>query len=333
MSRSTEPATAAQHVSEAIHPCSQRTVSEGDKLFVVITPVLDGERFLEESLASVLDQSGEFFIDYFVKDAGSTDKTLAILSDYHDRIMSGKYPLRCHGIRLRVESSPDRGLYDAVAYGFAQPQRQASLRDIFTYINADDVIAENTFRIVAHLFDNTPAQWVCGQINVIDETGKVVLSPQFPLSYAREDIQAGLHDGRSLNFIQQEGSFWLRELYNEVGGINRALKLVGDFDLWRRFATQTELLAVDRPLASFRSRRGQLSRQMDKYYAELDQLPPLLNPNGSRHAARTSKHLQFYFGHASPVRGRNQRPGPIGFLNGDGTLKEIAYIKRSWMIW
>ncbi len=314
---------------DIFHPASQEIKVSSQRLFFVVTPVLNGDRFISATLESILSQAGDFFIDYLIKDAGSSDQTLSILQKVGRQIESGRYPMRCSGIRFRVESLPDRGLYDALAYAFGKDTWHSDLEIIQTYLNADDVMAIDAFKIVAHVFDNTPALWVCGQTNVIDETGKVIVTPQFPLTFARQDIIAGLHDGRSLYTIQQEGTFWLQKLYLTIGGIDRKYKLAGDYDLWRRFAHHTELLALDKPLASFRSHQNQLSKQIDQYLSEVDSsamedgapdAPPLTWPF-------------FYMGAKAPLKAPQQKPGPVGFLDDNGKIKEIAYIKRGWACW
>ena len=315
---------------DSIHPKSKAIDTDPAPLFAVVTPVLNGATFLEITLNSVLNQAGNFFVDYFVKDAGSTDTTLTILRSYSQRIATGNFPLHCNGVRFRVESSPDNGLYDAVAHGFGVTQQRTKPTDILTYINADDVLAEDAFRIAAHVFVNTPARWICGQTNVIGESGEVIVASQFPVSYGREDVRAGLHDGRSLYVIQQEGCFWLRELYDEVGGINRLLKLAGDFDLWKRFATRTELLALSRPLASFRSRKGQLSAQMDTYYSEVESIQSRGGAVVDHGSEKNPDRPLFCLGYQESLSGLRQRPGPVCFLSEEGRIREIAYIRRGW---
>ena len=54
------------------------------------------------------------------------------------------------------------------------------------------------------------------------------------------------------------------------GGVDPNFRLAGDFDLWRRFARQTDLVNVDAILGCFRVRAGQLSEDMVGYRAEID---------------------------------------------------------------
>ena len=56
----------ARLVMEAMHPASMSFDSCGSHaFFAVVTSVFNGSRFLEESLKSVLEQRGDFFVDEF----------------------------------------------------------------------------------------------------------------------------------------------------------------------------------------------------------------------------------------------------------------------------
>jgi glycosyltransferase involved in cell wall biosynthesis len=86
-------------------------------LISVITPVLDGERFIEDAIRSVLRQEYKRF-EHVVVDGGSTDGTVEILK---------RYP------HLRWVSEPDRGQSDAMNKGF-----DLSSGEVVVYLNADD---------------------------------------------------------------------------------------------------------------------------------------------------------------------------------------------------
>ena len=316
----------------AVHPAS-KPISECIRRIVVVTPVFNGAAFLGDTIRSVFSQEGDFFIDYFVKDGCSGDGTLDILGSFLDQVANGNFPLRCEGIRFHTESCMDTGLYDAVASAFARIDPQSQFNDILTYINADDIYLPGSFRIAANVFGATKARWICGQIHTISATGETISTPEFPLAYAREDIAAGLHPGEGdLYFIQQEGTFWLRELFDDVGGVNPELKLAGDFDLWLRFADRTELLAMDRPLACFRFRPGQLSEQLTRYRQEMNAVVSKRNNKTGSHSSDSKNTPQFFEMENSPAAGQRQNAGPVCFLNDDGTIREIVYLRRAW-IW
>src|ERR1700733_14150058 len=101
--------------------------------FNIVTPVLNGEEFLNETILSVVSQAGHFSIRYHVQDGGSTDATIKILTTWQNCLANG-FPISCEGIEFSFASEPDRGLYDAVRRGFAA----CGDADVMTWINADD---------------------------------------------------------------------------------------------------------------------------------------------------------------------------------------------------
>jgi glycosyltransferase involved in cell wall biosynthesis len=82
---------------------SVRTVGQRKARVSVVTVVRNAERFIEQTIRSVLDQTYES-IEYVIVDGGSTDGTLDIIRKYDDRI--------AYWI-----SEPDRGIYDAMNKG------------------------------------------------------------------------------------------------------------------------------------------------------------------------------------------------------------------------
>jgi hypothetical protein len=95
--------------------------------------------------------------------------------------------------------------------------------------------------------------------------------PALPaMPYARELVAAGLHDGEHLPYIQQEGTFWKRTLWEQAGGrLREDLKYAGDFDLWMRLAEIDELFSCEVSLGCFRVHAGQKTGNLGEYEAEL----------------------------------------------------------------
>ena len=106
--------------------------------------------------------------------------------------------------------------------------------------------------------------------------------------FPRKAIDAGIFDGRFAGpyFIQQEGTFWRSTLWKKAGGLDANFRLAGDFDLWRRFAKQSELVVVDTILGCFRFRTGQLSTNLARYQAEID---ASLSPDELKIRAKAAK--------------------------------------------
>lgn len=250
--------------------------------FSIVTPVLNGEQFLDQTILSVVSQAGPFSIRYHIQDGGSTDATLKLLAAWKARL-ARDFPVFCEGIEFSFASAPDRGLYDAVNRGFAA----CGDSDAMAWINADDRYEPGAFVTVAEIFGNHPdIDWVTARPTTITETGAILwISPVIP--FPRKAIAAGIFEGRFARpFIQQESTFWRRGLWEKTGGLDANFRLVGDFDLWRRFAKQTDLVIVNTILGCFRVRAGQLSTNMTRYHAEIDSS---LSPDEMKTRAKASK--------------------------------------------
>jgi glycosyltransferase involved in cell wall biosynthesis len=234
--------------------------------FNIVTPVLNGEKFLDQTILSVVSQAGPFTIRYHIQDGGSKDATLKLLAAWKSRL-AREFPVFCEGIEFSFASAPDRGLYDAVNRGFAA----CGDSDAMAWINADDRLEPGAFAAVQEIFRGFPdIEWVTGRPTVIAESGAMLdISPIIP--FPRKAIAAGIFDGRFARFfIEQEATFWRPRLWQKTGGTDPNFRLAGDFDLWRRFARQTDLVIVDAILGCFRVRAGQLSTNMARYHAEID---------------------------------------------------------------
>lgn len=234
----------------------------------IITPCRNAERFIAETIESVISQRGEFELEYVVIDGASTDRTLEIASAYRERLESGSFPVACRGVSMQVLSEPDSGMYDALAKGFAFVSGE-----LLAYLNADDIYFPNALSTVATVFGDHPeVSWITAMCTVLNESGQVT-STILPLAYDRDLVCAGVYGTIHINAIQQESTFWRASLLTALNIEElRRFKLAGDFFLWNAFAQQAELWIIQTCLGGFRSHAGQLSRQRDAYRREMAEI-------------------------------------------------------------
>ena len=90
-------------------------------------------------------------------------------------------------------------------------------------------------------------------------------------AFAREHY---LSQGFDRPFIQQEGTFWRRSLWEEAGGaLDLKYSLAAECELWHRFFRFSQLHSVDLPLGLFRVQREQRSQVLQaKYFREAWQI-------------------------------------------------------------
>lgn len=228
-----------------------------------MTPCFNARRYIHETIQSVITQRGNFEIEYWIVDGGSTDGTLEIIDQFKRSIDSRAFAPSCQKVSLSYISEPDQGMYEALAKGF-----RLVTGDIVAYINADDYYQPNAFSTVEKVFAEFPeVEWIIGMQLFYNEEGNVT-HVWLPFRYDRRWILRGMY-GTILPFIEQESTFWRRRLLDKVD-LDRlkTFRFAGDFYLWHTFAHYTDLYFVKTLLGGFRTCPNQLSRDMDKYYEE-----------------------------------------------------------------
>lgn len=220
----------------------------------VVIPSYNQGKYIEQTLRSVLDQNYPN-LELIVMDGGSTDNSVDIIKKYQERISYW-------------QSQSDAGQYWAVNEGFRR-----STGEIMTWINSDDKLHLNTLNIMAAAFTQLKdVEWITGIPSVMNEAG-VLQWMCHPLPvFSRQNYLQKRYDYPS--FIQQEGTFWRRSLWEKAGATLRTdLKMAGDLELWARFFRHAPLHTIDTYTGCFRQQRQQkTAKAMDLYRAEADQI-------------------------------------------------------------
>jgi glycosyltransferase involved in cell wall biosynthesis len=221
-------------------------------LISIITVVYNGARYLEQTIVSIINQSYKN-IEYIIIDGGSTDSSLDIIRKYESNI---DYWV----------SEPDNGMYDAIHKGFA-----LSTGEILAWLNADDIYFPYTLSIVAQTFTMYQhVQWITGIPTHMNSKSEV-LNVEHQKTYFQLFLKMGLYRGDKLGFIQQESTFFKRDLYFK-SPLNISLNLAGDFELWINFSKYTALYTVKTILSSFRIHENQKSNNIKAYYDECNRV-------------------------------------------------------------
>lgn len=194
-------------------------------LVSVVTPVRDGERFIEQTIRSVLSQDYPH-IEYIVADGGSTDRTPEILARYRDRIT--------------IVRGPDAGQADALNRGFA-----LAGGDILGWLNADDLYAPGAVATAVRALEEHPtADVVYGAADHVDDEGRVIDA------YPVETFDAAALARRCI--VCQPAAFVRRLAMAGVGGLDPRLHYALDYDLWIRLSRTRKLVKIDDLLAHSR---------------------------------------------------------------------------------
>ena len=231
--------------------------------FSIITPSFNSERFISETIESVISQRGDFEIEYIVMDNCSSDSTRRIVNDYIESIESGRRAIFCRKITMRFYSGHDEGMYDAICKGFSR-----ATGDIYAWINSDDIYLPGAFSAVHGAFSKYPdVRWLTGVCDNMNENSTIFSVRGFRV-YPRQWVRFGLY-GKTLGFINQEGVFWRRSLWPSVSDELSRFRLSGDSFVWRKFAETETLYSLLAHVSCFRHVDGQLSQDKAAYLEEM----------------------------------------------------------------
>ncbi len=175
-------------------------------LISIITVVYNGEKYLEETIQSIISQTYDN-VEYIIIDGGSTDGTVDIIKKYEDAI---DYWV----------SEKDKGIYDAMNKGIILAQG-----DIIGLLNADDIYHPFALSAIlnTYLYQKIDA--------VFYGIAKFVINNEVIKSIEKDfDIDRIL---RGFGFLHTT-CFVPRSLYQSIGLFDTSYKIAGDTDFLLR---------------------------------------------------------------------------------------------------
>jgi glycosyltransferase involved in cell wall biosynthesis len=213
----------------------------------VVTTCLNSASTIRETIESVVGQEGDFELEYFITDGGSTDGTIDVARSFGDKLTL------VDAIGLNQAAGINLGL--KLAGG-----------DIVTFLNADDVYQPGALQKVAAAFKANPKKkWLIGRCRIIDEFGKELT----PWITRYKNFLLKHYSYRLLlmeNFICQPAVFWRREALRRIGYLDAAHHYVMDYDYWLRMGRENSPIVLSEYLAAFRRFPG--TKSNSGYYRQ-----------------------------------------------------------------
>jgi glycosyltransferase involved in cell wall biosynthesis len=217
----------------------------------VVTPSYNQEKFLKQTIRSVLDQQYPA-LEYIAMDGGSQDRSRKILEKYHESL---SYWV----------SEQDRGQSDALNKGFAK-----ATGDILCWINSDDILLPGSLQTVANYFaENNDVMWCTGELLGMEEHGKLS-QHSLPVIENPTLLDWFLHFSKGKSIIQQPATFWRREVWENLGPLREDLHYGFDFEFFLRIRLQYgEPGRIRQPLAAFRFHdQSKTCQASEKFFLE-----------------------------------------------------------------
>ena len=196
----------------------------------VVTPSYNQAQYIEETIRSVLLQ-GYPNLEYILIDGGSTDGSVETIRRYEAWM-------------TYWVSEKDRGMCHAINKGWTR-----ATGEILAWLNSDDLyLPGGIYRAVLALEACNDCALVYGDGLRINESGRVLdLLKSAPL-----DIRL-LLTGKSQYGIPQPTVFMKRSAVEEVNGLDEAMVMAMDYDLWLKIALRRRLHYIEGPpLAALR---------------------------------------------------------------------------------
>ena len=205
----------------------------------IITPNLNGEKFLEKTIQSVINQTSKNY-EYILIDGKSTDRSVEIINKYIGEIDT-------------FISEKDESMYHAINKGI-----QVAKGEVIIWINSDDILDKNAVLNVSNFFKkNSKVQWISGINGYIKKNFKF---SGIPYVYPRFFLKRGYANHALWGFVQQESVSFRKSLYKKVGGFDYKYNNSCDYGLWVSFSKITFLQTVFFKIGFFRSWDGQESK-------------------------------------------------------------------------
>jgi GT2 family glycosyltransferase len=220
----------------------------GDSLprISIVVPSYNQGRFLRDALDSIFRQDYPH-AEVVVMDGGSTDGSADVLRSYAGRL-------------AHWESGPDGGQAAAVNAGVRR-----CTGTLVAWLNSDDFYHDGCLWTVADAYARFPGRGLyIGNGHRYDD-GRRRFSP-FCRRHLALNRSALVH---GVDYVLQPATFFLREAWDAVGGLDPRLHFCLDWDLIIRVARRypavliNEFLAVSREYEETKTRSGGLGRALE----------------------------------------------------------------------
>lgn len=233
----------------------------------IITPSYNQGCFLDDTISSVLTQSGDFYIDYIIVDGGSTDNSVSTIKKYEQLLQENcktvqrdgliyyvtkKSPFEfcnCRGISYRWISEPDNGQSNAINKGIS-----LMAGDFFAWLNSDDYyIGTDVFSKVLDFFSAHPnSGMIYGRGYCVNDKKEIFRDFHdncTTLSFSRRILQ---HEC----FILQPAVFVRSDVVRDTGPIDEGFNWCMDWDYWLRIAQKHTITFFPHWIACWRQYEG-----------------------------------------------------------------------------
>ena len=196
-------------------------------LVSIVTPTYNRERYILETVESVLSQTYPK-IEYIVVDDGSTDGTLAVLEGYKEKI--------------KVEAQENMGQVKTLNNAWAKCSGK-----YIGYLSSDDVLYPSAIsELVALLEKDSSIVCVFPDSDLIDEFSRVIKRNVCrPFDLSETVVTQECYIG--------PGAIFRKDVFDQLGGWRSDLRLAPDREFWIRMSSIGRIEMCRTVLAGYRT--------------------------------------------------------------------------------
>ena len=220
----------------------------------IITPVYNGERFMEFCIKNVIEQNCSE-AEHIIIDGASTDKTVGIIKDYAKR-----YP------HIRWISKKDKGQSDAMNKGIAMVRGK-----IIGILMVDDFYEPGVLNRVLEIFKTLPEpSFLVGNCNVWDNEGNHM--------HVTKPKKLNLIDMLAGNCLPNPTAyFYHTSLHQKIGPYKTDLYYTMCFDFELRAIQMANAKYIDEVWGNFRLLKGTKSFELSEKGQEISFRKPFID--------------------------------------------------------
>ncbi len=222
-------------------------------IVTVIMPSYNTEAFIAEAIESVREQTYKSW-QLFIVDDGSTDESMVILNNF------------ANDPRIKVLQTANQGSSGARNLALEQTQT-----DYVAFLDSDDVWLPNKLEEHLHYMEKNPQVGLSfSGWRRIDEETKTFGLAYLPESraYCASDFMQGQGIATTSLVVART------KLLRDLGGFSKNVKVVEDIELWYRVLglKQTQIHGIAKILTHYRTRSGQITRNIKLHHEHWEQL-------------------------------------------------------------
>lgn len=208
-------------------------------LISIVLPIYNGEKYMRQSIDSVLAQTFTNW-ELLIVDDGSTDQTAEIAKEYvsrDSRVFYYKNPEN-----MRLPKTLNRGF--SLARG-----------DYLTWTSDDNYYYPNALETMLQALQQQGREFAFASCDVINGDGEIV-----------ECIAVNDSAKKMIVGSNPVGACFLysRVVYETIGEYDPAMTLVEDFDYWQRICAKYDPVCINQTLYAYRWHDGALTSTMKK---------------------------------------------------------------------